>query len=257
VISEEGKRYEWQKREGKQIGQYFGLTDIGLFQKTDFIQDAAGNLVLTGGFPSLKPGIPVPSFGVVYPGDCRYKDLNNDGFIDNYDIGAIGKSAIPEYIYGVTLGASFKNFDMNILFQGAGGSNRNFVEDAIWEFNAGGKVMTQHLGRYNPSDPTTWATATYPLLHSAQNTNNQPSASTTTRWLFPGNYLRMKNVEIGYNVPKSALSHFRITNVRLFANGTNLFTWDKLMNWDPETTSSNGNGYPQLRTWNFGVKVTL
>lgn len=253
-ISEEGKKYEWQKIEGKPIGQHFGLTDIGLYQKSDFVQDAAGNLVLTGGFPTLKQGIPVPSFGVVYPGDCKYKDLNNDGIIDNYDIGAIGKSGVPEYIYGVTLGGSFKNFDANVLFQGAGGFSRDFVDDAIWEFNAGGKVMTQHLGRYNPSDPATWTTATYPLLHSASNTNNQQS---TTRWLFPGNYLRVKNVEIGYTVPKEALSRFKITAVRVFANGTNLFTWDKLMNWDPETTSSNGNGYPQLRTWNFGVKVTL
>jgi hypothetical protein len=180
--------------------------------------------------------------------------LNEDGIIDNYDIGAIGQSSIPEYIYGITLGGDYKNFDINILFQGAGGSSRNFVDDAIWEFNAGGKVMTQHLGRYNPSDPSTWEKATYPLLHSASNTNNQQS---TTRWLFSGNYLRVKNIEIGYTIPKEVLTRIGISSLRVFANGTNLFTWDKLMNWDPETTSSNGNGYPQLRTWNLGVKVTL
>ena len=253
-ISEEGKRYEWQKREGKQIGQYFGLTDIGLFQVTDFNQDASGGLILTGGFPTLKDGVPVPSFGVVYPGDCKYQDLNKDGIIDNYDIGAIGKSNVPEYIYGITVGGSFKNFDLNVLFQGAGGSSRDFVEDAIWEFNQGGKVMVQHLGRYNPSDPSTWATATYPLLHSASNTNNQQS---TTRWLFSGNYLRVKNIEIGYNIPKALLARCRISTVRVFANGTNLFTWDRMMNWDPETRSNNGSAYPQLRTWNFGVKVTI
>jgi len=253
-ISEEGKRYEWQKREGKQIGQYFGLTDIGLFQNTDFVQDAAGALVLTGGFPTLKPGVPVPSFGVVYPGDCKYKDLNGDGVIDNYDMGAIGKSGVPEYIYGITLGFNFKNFDLNVLFQGAGGANRDFVDDAVWEFNAGGKVMTQHLGRYNPSDPTTFTTATYPLLHSAVNANNQQS---TTRWLFSRSYFRFKNAEIGYSLPSSMLTNIRITNCRFFANGTNLLTWDKMMNWDPETGSNNGNAYPQLRTWNLGVKVTF
>ena len=253
-ISEEGKRYEWQKLEGKRIGQYFGLTDIGLFQKSDFEQDASGELILTGGFPTLKPGIPVQLFGVVYPGDCRYKDLNNDGVIDNYDIGAIGKSGIPEYIYGITAGGSLKNFDLTILFQGAGGSSRDFVDDAIWEFNQGGKVMKQHLGRYNPSDPSTWTTATYPLLHSVADTNNQQS---TTRWLFSGNYLRVKNIEIGYSVSQALLSRLNIDTLRFFANGTNLFTWDRMMNWDPETRSNNGNAYPQLRTWNFGVKVTL
>lgn len=253
-ISEEGKKYVWQKQEGKPIGQHFGLTDIGLFQNSDFVQDASGNLVMTGGFPTLKPGVPVPSFGAVYPGDCKYKDLNADGIIDNYDIGAIGKSGVPTYIYGVSLGGSFNNFDLTVLFQGAGGNTRDFVNDAIWEFNQGGTVMTQHLGRYNPADPTTWTTATYPLLHAVASTNNQQS---TTRWTFSGNYLRLKNAEIGYTIPKSLLSHIRISSCRVFVNGTNLITWDKMMNWDPETTNNDGSSYLQLRTWNFGVKVTF
>jgi TonB-linked SusC/RagA family outer membrane protein len=253
-MDEEGKKYDWQKREGKPIGQHFGLTDIGLYQKEDFLMDDAGTLLLEGGYPALKPGIPLPSFGVVYPGDCMYADLNGDGLIDSYDMGNIGHGAVPEYSYGLNLGVSYRNFDLSILFQGAGNADFYFKEDAVWEFNQMGKVMTQHLGRYNPQDPATWATATYPLLHPAENPNNHQK---TTRWLFSRNYLRLKNVELGYNMPKNLTQKIGISATRIFVSGNNLLTFDKMMNWDPESGSENGNQYPQLRLWNFGISVTF
>ncbi len=253
-IDEEGKKYDWQKIEGKQIGQHFGLTDIGLYSLNDFELDGNGGLVLEGGFPLLKAGIPVPSFGVVYPGDARYADLNGDGLIDNYDVGAIGKSKIPEYTYGISFGGRFKNFDLSILLQGAGGADQYFREDAAWEFFSLGKVMDTHLGRYNPEDPSSWENATYPRLHPAENTNNHRK---TTRWLYSRNYIRLKNMEVGYNLPKSIVSRVKIADARVFVNGTNLLTFDKMMNWDPESSDETGSSYPQLRTWNLGVKVSL
>lgn len=253
-IDEEGKRYDWQKREGKQIGQHFGLTDMGLYSLNDFELEGNGQLKLEGGFPILKKGVAIPSYGVVYPGDIRYADLNGDGLVDSYDEGAIGRSTVPEYIYGITIGGSYKGFDVNVLFQGAGAADMYFKEDAVWEFSQLGKVMKHHLGRYNPDDPASWDNATYPLLHPAENTNNHRKS---TYWLYTRNYLRLKNVEIGYNLPKSALSSVRISSARFFVNGNNLITWDKMMNWDPESASEIGNSYPQLRTWNVGLKVTL
>ncbi|MFZ5430156.1 MAG: SusC/RagA family TonB-linked outer membrane protein [Bacteroidota bacterium] len=253
-LDEEGKKYEWQKREGKRIGQHFGLTDIGLYQREDFVTDALGALLLEGGYPVLKDGIPIPSFGVVYPGDARYADLNNDGLIDSYDMGNIGYGTVPEYTYGINLGANYKGFDLSVLFQGAGNADFYFKEDAVWEFNAMGKVMKQHLGRYNPEDPSTWKTATYPLLHPAENPNNHQK---TTRWLFSRNYLRLKNVEIGYTIPSKLTNRVGISSSRLFVSGNNLLTFDKMMNWDPESGSENGNQYPQLRLWNFGISVNF
>lgn len=253
-IDEEGKKYEWQKKEGKRIGQHFGLTDIGLYQVSDFVTTPDGKLLLEGGYPVLKSGIPIPSFGVVYPGDARYADLNGDGLIDSYDIGAIGRGVVPEYTYGVNLGADWKNFDLAVLFQGAGNANFYFKEDAVWEFNAMGKVMSQHLGRYRNDDPSTWTTATYPLLHPAENPNNHQK---TTRWLFSRDYLRLKNVEVGYTVPRNILNKVGFTSTRIFASGNNLITWDRMMNWDPESGSENGNQYPQLRTWNFGLSINF
>ncbi|MBO9619931.1 MAG: TonB-dependent receptor [Niabella sp.] len=253
-IDEEGKKYEWQKKEGKRIGQHFGLTDIGLYQREDFEMDDKGQLVLTGGYPTLKKGIPVPSFGVVYPGDARYADLNNDGIIDSYDIGAIGHGVVPEYVYGLNMGISWKNLDLSVLFQGAGNADFYFKEDAVWEFNAAGKVMQQHLGRYQNDDPTTWKTATYPLLHPSENANNHQK---TTRWLFSRNYLRLKNAELGFTFPRQILNKVHLSSARAFISGNNLLTWDRMMNWDPESGSENGNQYPQLRVWTFGLSVNL
>lgn len=253
-IDEEGKKYEWQKMEGKRIGQHFGYTDIGLFQVSDFEQDTSGELLLIGGFPVLKEGVPIQTMGVVYPGDARYADLNNDGIINSYDIGNIGKSSIPEFNYGLTLGGNYKGFDVNILLQGAGGAHTYFNEDAIWEFFAQGKVMEHHLGRYNPEDPSTWETATYPRLHATDSENNHQKS---TRWLFERDYLRLKNVEIGYSLPSSVLNVIGVSRIRTFVNGTNLLTFDNLMNWDPESSNSTGSMYPQLRNWNCGINITF
>ena len=253
-IDEEGKKYEWQKIQGKQIGQHFGLTDIGLFSVNDFDLDATGALRLEGGFPVLKKGLPIPSYGVVYPGDTKYKDLNGDGLIDSYDIGNIGHGSVPQFSYGVYIGGSYRNFDVSALVQGAGGADIYLKEDAMWEFFSLGKVMEHHLGRYNPNDPSSWSAATYPRLHPGENTNNHQK---TTRWLFARNYTRLKNVEVGYNFRKSLLSKVKMSNARIFANGNNLLTFDHVMNWDPESSSETGNAYPQMRTWNLGINLTF
>ncbi|MDR3218724.1 MAG: TonB-dependent receptor [Dysgonamonadaceae bacterium] len=257
-IDEQNVIYDWQSKKGKPIGQIFGLTDIGLYQKEDFRLDANGNLLLTDGFPTLNEGLPVPSYGSVYPGDCKYLDLNNDNVIDQYDIGDIGKSKVPEYSYGITLGGEYKSFDFNILFQGAGGANMPLSQFAVWEFytssGSTGKVMEHHLGRYNPEDPSSWTTATYPLLHYGSNSNNHQSS---TRWLFDRSYLRLKNIEIGYTLSKQWISNLHLSSVRVFASGTNLFTWDKMMSWDPESSSETGSAYPQLRRWSLGINVVF
>lgn len=255
-IDEEGKQFEWEKREGKSLGQHFGLTDIGLYQKNDFMLDNQGELLLDRGFPTLKEGLPVPTYGVVWPGDCRYKDLDGNGFIDTHDEGPIGKSNVPEFNYGITLGGSFHGFDFNILFQGAGGAHVYYSQDAIWEFysDSEGKAMKHHLGRYIPEDPSSWEKATYPRLHASWNLHNQQK---TSRWLYSRNYLRLKNMEIGYTLPKKVLQKIRIKNIRVYLSGTNLLTFDKALNWDPETSEGVGNMYPQTRNWNVGVNINF
>lgn len=255
-INEQNVVYEWQSKKGRPLGQLFGKTDIGLYQKDDFLQDGLGNLQLVDGAPVLVDGLPVPSYGAVYPGDCKYLDLNGDNVIDQYDTGAIGKSKVPELSYGITIGGEYKGFDFNLLFQGTGGANMPLSQFAVWEFYSStgdnGKVMKHHLGRYNPEDESTWANASYPRLHYGLNANNHQAS---TRWMFNRSYLRLKNVEIGYTLPKKWTEKVRLASCRIFASGTNIFTWDHMMDWDPESSSETGSAYPQIRNWNIGLSV--
>lgn len=108
-----------------------------------------------------------------------------------------------------------------------------------------------HLGRWTPE---TAATATYPRLHSNTNGNNHRGSSF---WVKDASYLRLKNAEIGYQLPKTWVKQVGLSYVRLYANGMNLFTWDKLKDYqvDPEIGDGNGAMYPIQRIWNFGIDV--
>lgn len=227
--------YDYLRRTGQQIGQLFGLTAIGFFNSKEEILNSPRQ------------------FGNLIPGDIKYKDLNGDGVIDNNDKGPIGKSEVPEFLYGVSANASWKNFDISVLFQGAGNYSTRFSHEGAWEFYNGAKVMEQHLGRWTPE---TAATATYPALHYGQNTNNHQEYSSF--FLKDATYIRLKNVEIGYtfrrlNIGKSTA----ISSLRVYANGLNLYTWDKMGNgsYDPEAPSGKGFFYPQLRVVNIGISA--
>lgn len=227
--------YEYLRATGQQIGQEFGFTAIGFFNSKEEILNSPRQ------------------FGNLIPGDIKYKDLNGDGVIDNNDKGPIGKSSVPEFLYGLSGSVSWKNFDVSVLFQGAGNYTVRFSHEGAWEFYNGAKVMEQHLGRWTPE---TAATATYPALHYGQNTNNHQENSTF--FLKDATYLRLKNVEIGYTFKKLHIGKSTgISSVRVYANGMNLYTWDRMGNgsFDPEAPSGKGFFYPQLRVVNVGVSA--
>jgi TonB-linked SusC/RagA family outer membrane protein len=227
--------YDYLKRTGRQIDQFYGFTAIGFFNSKEEIENSP------------------TQFGTPIPGDLKYKDLNSDGVIDNNDKGPIGRSNIPEFLYGISCGVSWKGFDLSVLFQGAGNYNVRFTHEGAWEFYNGAKVMEQHLGRWTPA---TAETATYPVLHYGQNTNNHQEQSSF--FLKDAGYIRLKNVEIGYTFKNFRITKStRLTALRLFANGINLYTWDKMGNgsYDPEAPSGKGFFYPQLRVINFGFST--
>ncbi|HEX6429665.1 MAG TPA: TonB-dependent receptor [Niastella sp.] len=227
--------YDYLRETGQQIKQFFGLTAIGFFNSKEEIQNSPRQ------------------FGNLIPGDIKYKDLNGDGVIDNNDKGPIGKSDVPEFLYGLSGNISWKNFDLSVLFQGAGNYSVRFSHEGAWEFYNGAKVMEQHLGRWTPE---TAATATYPALHYAQNTNNHQERSSF--FLKDATYIRLKNVEIGYTFKKLRIAkNTALASLRIYANGMNLYTWDKMGNgnFDPEAPSGKGFFYPQLRVVNFGIST--
>lgn len=227
--------YDYLRSTGQQIGQIFGFTAIGFFNSKEEILNSPRQ------------------FGNLIPGDIKYKDLNGDGIIDNNDKGPIGKSTVPEFLYGISGNASWKNFDISVLFQGAGNYSARFSHEGAWEFYNGAKVMEQHLGRWTPE---TAATATYPALHYAQNTNNHQEFSSF--FLKNATYVRLKNVEIGYTFRRLNIGkNTGISSLRVYANGMNLYTWDRMGNgsYDPEAPSGKGFFYPQLRVVNLGISA--
>ncbi|WP_177181248.1 SusC/RagA family TonB-linked outer membrane protein [Parapedobacter koreensis] len=221
----------YRQRTGKPMGQFFGYVSEGLYQTQEEIDNSPK---IVGVEPRL--------------GDIRYKDLNGDNVINSNDISAIGKSDIPESIFGITLGGSYKGFDLNVLLQGAGGYNVNFQGEATLEFIYGSSAMEHHLDRWTPENPN----ASYPRLSLDQYNYKQ---ETSSFWLQDAAYLRLKNAELGYTFPKSLIPENVLKRLRIYLTGTNLLTWSKVKIFDPEAPSGAPYFYPIQKTMMVGLNV--
>ncbi|GAA4750117.1 SusC/RagA family TonB-linked outer membrane protein [Flavisolibacter ginsenosidimutans] len=229
---EVAKPYDWMKQTGQPVGQAFGYVANGLFQSQAEISSSATTV-------GYKP----------QPGDIKYKDLNGDGVINQYDVIAIGTTK-PLFFYGASFGISFKGFDLSALVQGVQNRNVYLSGSSYWAFqNSGtGQAYSNNLNRWTPATATT---ASYPRLSYGANSNNDAVSSF---WMKNGNYLRLKNTEIGYSFPAAVIGKIRLQTVRIFANGYNLFTHasSELDGRDPEAYSG---GYPVQKLFNFGINI--
>jgi hypothetical protein len=238
---EQDHDYAFNYTTGHPIGSQFGLQALGFFHDDAEISNN-----------------PVQTYGVVRPGDIKYKDLTDDDIIDINDIAYIGKSWMPEMVYGVTLDLAYKGFDFSALIEGVGNVEKKLSGSAYWEFdpNGLGKVMEHHLERwayYPEIGIDTRATATYPELSlSGNNTNNK--APNSTFWLKDASYLRFKSAELGYTFPEKVVKYLTLSKLRIFASGYNLFTFDKIKVIDPESPGD-GIAYPIQRIVNVGITV--
>lgn len=220
----------WQKEEGCAIGQQYGYVVLGYFRDQADI-DAS---------PVQKVG------STPIPGDFKYLDYNCDGVINEYDKVAIGYPKIPELIFGFSTGLTYKDFGLDVTFQGSAHSSVFLSQYLMYEFYNRGRVQDIHQGRWTPE---TADTATYPILHVGGTSQNHVL---NTFFLKDNPYLRLKNVELSYNF------HFAknasVKGIRVHLSGVNLFTWDKLKVVDPETpTGSTGAIYPQTRGYSVGA----
>lgn len=234
---EVSRAYPWMVRTGLPIGTKFGLVYNGFFQNQSEI-DASSQ-----------------QFGNVKPGDIKYLDLNGDGIVSaGYDEKPIGYSRTPEIMYGFSAGAAIKGLDFSILFQGAAHVSVMLNNEAVYEFFQEGKVKPFHLNRWTPQ---TASTATYPLLHYNTNANNHRGS---TFWIRNADYLRIKNVELGYTLPYQWTEKLKIRSTRLFVNGLNVFTFKNALDdyyVDPEIDDGYGAMYPIQRVWSFGLDVNF
>jgi len=232
------------RRTGRPDGTQFGLKALGYFTPADFVDPNAQN-------PVLKPGIPVPTFGVVRPGDIQYADLNHDGKIDNTDIEPIGHPSTPEIIYGLEPRLTYKNFDLDVLFQGSGNSDLYVNNYFVWPFQSSGSATElAYTDHWTP----THTDALYPRLSGTPTTNNTQESSW---WIRNTAYIRMRSFEVGYSLPTKWLGN-TVHKLRIYVAGQNVFTWTPSTKEvvDPEEGGNNEN-YFESRVISIGVNATF
>lgn len=186
---------------------------------------------------------------LVAPGDIKYKDINGDGKITTADRTIIGKGDYPQIIYGLSMGVNYKGFDISFLFQGAAKVQKYMNGYGTWAFAGNAVPSKTHLDRWTPDNPD----ASYPRLFSSYNNNKEISSY----WLRDGSYLRLKNLELGYNIPSTVLSRLNISGARFYVSGTNLFTITSLKDIDPEAFASSfgAESYLIQKVFNLGLTV--
>lgn len=190
--------------------------------------------------------------GGLEPGDCVYVDLNNDGIIDSDDITKAGYTNTPEYVAGLNLGFSWKNFDLSMQWTGAWNTSRLLQEtfrEPMGDTNTKGLLLYQYEQRWTPE---TASTAKLPRATLAHKTNNYKSSDL---FLVDASYLRLKNIEIGYNLSLPFLTRAGLEKCRLYINGYNLLTFSDFDLGDPESRTSSRPSYPLTRVFNIGLKL--
>lgn len=235
-------------REGLPFNSYVGLQTDGYFNSWEEIQGAA-----------------VPEGISVSPGDNRYVDLNQDGVINDSDKFIFG-NPFPRYTFGATYNVEFKNFDLSIFIQGVGKRTMMIRGELVepFHYNYGMTMYTHQLDYWTPQNPD----AAYPRLANngtQSNTNNFRRGS--DMYLYDGAYARLKNLQIGYSLPKKLLDDLDIAGFRMYVSGQNLLTLSKVKFIDPELSEFNnsmtpsggnsGRAYPTLKYYGFGMDVTF
>lgn len=240
----------WYKMEkGFQLNQSRGLIALGLFKDQEDIDRSPSQVALSN--------------KTILPGDIKYKDVNGDGVITDDDKVPLGYRETPGLQYGLGLSANWKNWGINMLFQGTGkcdffvgGSGPHAFHDGkrgnILQVMVDGNrwIPKEISGTEATEDPNAdWPRLTY--------TNNNNNNCKSTYWLKERKYLRLRNLEITYDLPQMWTRKFLVNNMRIGFIGQNLFTWAPFKWWDPEGTNESGSSYPINRTYSCYIQFSF
>lgn len=237
-------------REGETLGSYYGYKTDGYFQNNEEIAGSA-----------------LPVGALVQPGDVKYVDQNNDGVIDEKDRVVLG-NAFPRYTFGFTYDLQWKDFDFSILLQGVGKREMYIRGELIEPFhsNYSYAIYKHQLDFWTPTNPD----ARWPRLiaPSSPSSSNNWGRAGTDIYLLNGAYLRVKNVTLGYTLPKMLTNRFGLERLRISVNAQNPLTFTKNSFIDPESSEFDNNmggiggvgansarNYPTLVYYGFGLDI--
>jgi TonB-linked SusC/RagA family outer membrane protein len=229
----------WQRSTGMPTG-----TDLA-YQYTGVFKDQAEIDANRIDYSSLT--------GTLLPGDMKFKDVNGDGKINGDDKIRLDKTSTPTFTGGFNLNLSYKNFDLSALVQGATGGLQ--IVGLTESGDIGNFLEWSYINRWSIDHPS----SEFPRLSNRGKTyfTDTNNAANNTYWLRSNNYVRLKNLELGYTLPPDLCKKIGMSSLRIYVNALNLVTLDKIKIWDPESTNSSAQYYPQARVVSTGIKAVF
>lgn len=229
--------YPWLDSRGRKVNQRFGLVALGLFESEDEIAHGP-----------LHPG-------TVKPGDIKFQDFNGDGKIDDFDRVPIGRGVVPELVYGFGFTVNYKAFTLSTLFQGVGNVDIFMNGDGVMPFSVSmsqGNLLSNIEDRWTVDNPS--QDVFYPRLSDGKPNANYNSS---TWWIKNGRYLRLKNMQLSYNLPAKTMERIGLKSASVFFSGFNLLTWSPFKFWDVELGDGRGTSYPNISTYALGFSLNF
>lgn len=239
-------------RKGMKMGEIWGYVTDRFYTEDDFNADG-----------SLKEGIPIPhGAGKVYPGDVLYKNFDNDpttiysgeGTADNPgDMRIIGNST-PRYHYGITAGVGWKGLELSVFLRGVGKRDYWRTDQLAWPTGGWGSLFKNTLDFWSPENTD----AFYPRVYANDGVNTGRNHWVQTKYLADASYLKLQNITISYTVPKMWCAKLHFDQIKVFATGENLHTWDHLPEGlETDMLSKGAWQYPFMKKFSFGFNVTF
>lgn len=232
---EYGDAAPWLSRVGYSLSQPFGYIAERLFVDEKDVLNS-----------------PRQTFGLYGAGDIKYRDINGDGQISSLDSVAIGYPTNPEIVYGFGISAGYKSFDLSMFFQGQARSSFFIDAQSTTPFANQGALLKAYADSHWSEDNRNMY-ALWPRLDPGVNKNNTLPG---TWWMRSGDFLRLKQMEVGYSLPAFLLKKWGLKTFRVYLNGSNLFSLSTFKLWDIEMAGE-GLGYPVQRVVNIGLQTTF
>lgn len=229
--------YPWLERIGNKVGQRYGYIALGLFESDQEVLNSPRQT------------------GDTRAGDIKFKDINGDGVIDSYDETPIGYGSIPEIVYGFGFTVGYKSFFLSALFQGAANVDYMLNGEGMLPFNQGlsrGNLFSNIDDRWSLENPD--PNAFYPRLTAGSLNDN---FATSTWWLKDANYLRLKTLQLSYNLPKKWIENVKFKSASIFLQGVNVFTVSPFKLWDVELGDGRGAAYPNTSSFSAGFNLNF